>query len=219
VEHDRYLRATRFLDIGSPEVAGLAESAATGATGDVQAAVKLFLAVRDGIRYDYRAISMDPDALSASRVIRAGRSFCVGKAVVLCAACRARAIPCRLGFADVRNHLAPAHLVELMGTDVFVFHGYVEMLLGGRWVKATPAFDEALCRRFGVRPVEFDGVNDALFHEYDAGRNLHMQYVRQRGTFDDLPFEEMFRAFREAYPAIFQGASVSARDLDPDASG
>lgn len=190
------LAPTRYLDFETPSVHRFAHEAAD--------AVELFYAVRDGIRYDYRAIDMDPEALVASRVLAAGRSFCVGKAVLLAASCRARSIPCRLGFADVRNHLAPPHLIEIMGTDVFVFHGFVEMQLEGRWVKATPAFDRGLCDRFGVRPIEFDGRSDALFHEYDTRQNLHMEYVRERGVFDDLPHEAMVRAFREAYPSIFR---------------
>lgn len=219
MEHEKHLGATRFLDIETPAVVEFARRSADDGADDVKRAVKLFYAVRDGIRYDYRAISLDPEMLVASRVLRAGRSFCVGKAVVLCAACRVMSIPCRLGFADVRNHLAPEHLTQLMGTDLFVFHGYVEMLLDGRWVKATPAFDAALCERFGVKPIEFDGIHDALFHAYDEKNQLHMEYVKQRGTHDDLPFETMIQAFREAYPTIFRRAGIHADDLDPDASG
>ena len=77
-------------------------------------------------------------------------------------------IPARLGFADVRNHLASEKLLARLGTDLFVFHGFTEFWLAGRWVKATPAFNIELCERFGVRPLEFDGRSDALFHEYSA---------------------------------------------------
>ncbi len=211
-----HLAATDFFDLDSPEVRTLVRDATASATGEAEKAVRLFDAVRDGIRYDYRAISSDWRTLVASSVIRAGRSFCVGKAVALCAACRASAIPCMLGFADVRNHLAPPHLIEVMGTDVFVFHGFVQMMLKGRWVKATPAFDRDLCDRFGVCPIEFDGEHDALFHEYDLRGNLHMQYVADRGTFDDLPHDLMLAAFREAYPAIFDTGGHLSDDPDPD---
>ena len=38
-----------------------------------------------------------------------------------------------------------------MGTDLFVYHGYAELFLDGKWVKATPAFNveavPALSRR------------------------------------------------------------------------
>jgi len=29
-------------------------------------------------------------------------------------------------FADVRNHLAPKDFIEIMGTKMFVYHGYSE---------------------------------------------------------------------------------------------
>ncbi len=197
------LAPTRFLDFETESVRNLALAATAGASSPVERAVRLFYAVRDGIRYDYKAVGTDPEMLVASNVLAAGRSFCIGKAVVLAAACRAVGVPCRLGFADVRNHLAPEGLTSIMGTDVFVYHGYVSMWLGERWVKATPAFDIHLCERFGVKPIEFDGSEDALFHAYDARGELHMEYVRTRGEFDDLPHADMLRAFREAYPTIF----------------
>jgi transglutaminase-like putative cysteine protease len=196
------LGPTRFLDFETGPIRDLALETTAGAATDEDRVVRLFYAVRDGIRYDYRAVDLDPEALVASKVLAAGRSFCVGKAVVLAASCRAVGVPCRLGFADVRNHLAPEGLTRVMGTDTFVFHGYVAMWLG-RWVKATPAFDKGLCERFGVKPIEFDGEHHALFHEFDAKGELHMEYVRMRGEYDDLPHEEMARAFREAYPSVF----------------
>ena len=51
--------------------------------------------------------------------------------------------------------------------DVFYCHGYAEFFLRNRWVKATPAFDRALCERFGVHALEFDGVTDSLFQPDD----------------------------------------------------
>jgi hypothetical protein len=108
-------------------------------------------------------------------------------------------IPSRLHFADLRNHLSSGTLRELMGTDLFVFHGYTELFLGAKWVKATPAFDLSLCERQGVRPVEFDGISDAIFHPLDTEGRRHMEYVRDRGSFADLPFEEMIRTYKEMY--------------------
>ena len=51
---------------------------------------------------------------------------------------------------------------------MFYHHGYVELELDGRWVKATPAFDRALCEHFGVLPLEFDGREDSVFQPYDG---------------------------------------------------
>ena len=90
-------------------------------------------------------------------------------------------------------------LLELMQTDVFAFHAYAELRLDGAWVKATPAFDRPLCARMGVAPLEFDGRADALLQPFDATGRRHMEYVRERGSFADFPFEAMVDAWREVY--------------------
>jgi len=133
-------------------------------------------------------------------VIARGRGYCVAKATVLAAAARALEIPSRLGFADVRNHLATPRLREQMGTDVFYYHGYTELHLDGRWVKATPAFNIELCQRFGVKPLEFDGREDSIFHPLDAEGRQHMEYLHDRGTRDDVPLEELREAMARLYP-------------------
>jgi len=99
----------------------------------------------------------------------------------------------------VRNHLTSERLRSLMRTDIFVFHGYSELYLDGRWVKATPAFDAGLCDHFGVEPLVFDGRTDALFHEYTADGTRHMEYIRDRGHYADLPFDDMVAAFDDVY--------------------
>ena len=52
------------------------------------------------------------------------------------------------------------------GTDLFVYHGYSTLFIGGRWTKASRAFNAELCARFGVPPLEFDGTHDALLHAF-----------------------------------------------------
>jgi transglutaminase-like putative cysteine protease len=197
---DRYLRPTPFLDIHHPRVRELAETATAGAADTTERAVRLYYAVRDGLRYDPYGIDFSPASFTASTVIERGRGYCVAKATVLAAAARALAIPSRLGFADVRNHLATPRLREQMGTDVFYYHGYTELFLEGRWVKATPAFNVELCRRFGVRPLEFDGLEDSIFHPLDADGRLHMEYLNDRGSRDDVPLDELREAMARLYP-------------------
>ena len=65
-----------------------------------------------------------------------------------------------------------------MGTDLFVYHGYTDLCLDGKWVKATPAFNLALCTRFRVKPLEFDGRDDSIFHPFDEDDRRHMEYLR-----------------------------------------
>ena len=187
----------------SPEVAGFARSIVGTATSDIDKAVKLFYAVRDLIRYSPYVIVFEPERFKASWVLREKVGFCIQKAILLAAAARAVDIPSRLGFADVRNHLATQRLIDLMKTDEFIYHGYTELYLNGQWVKATPTFNLTLCERFGVRTLEFDGKNDAIFHPFDQTGHKHMEYLRDHGHFADLPFEQMVRAFVDGYPHLF----------------
>ncbi len=196
-----YLEPTEAIDADHPAVVAFARDATAGAGTSQEKAVALFYAVRDGIRYTPYGVDLSPEAMRASATLEAGEGFCIPKALLLTAASRAVGVPARLGFADVRNHLASRRLLELLGdTDVFAWHAFTEFGLDGGWVKATPAFDIGLCERFGVVPLDFDGVHDALFHPYDAAGRRHMEYVAQRGSYADLPLEEIRRDFEEMYP-------------------
>jgi transglutaminase-like putative cysteine protease len=208
---------TWFLDSESPEVDDFARTAVDGATDRREMAIRLFYAVRDGFRYDPYALDREREAYRASSVVGRDSGWCVPKSIVLTAAARNRGIPARLGFADVRNHLTSEKLMETMGTDLFAWHGYAELLLDGEWRKLSTAFNIELCERFGVKALEFDGDSDALMHPYDTAGNRHMEYVRQRGSFDDLPFEEMFATFAELYPnSMMRSSNASSAEAAGD---
>ena len=214
-----YLHPTSFIDSDSPEVIEFAERYIRHKDkNQKEKAITLYYAVRDEVRYDPYDLRYAPDALKASTILRKGSGFCVAKAVVLAALGRQQGIPSRLGFADVRNHLSTSRLRELMGTDLFIYHGYTEFFLERRWVKATPAFNLSLCQRFQVKPLEFNGEVDSIFHELNAAGQKHMQYLHDHGSFADLPFEEIFRAYRKRYPLLFEKASQSpAADFHEEA--
>jgi transglutaminase-like putative cysteine protease len=206
-----YLRAGEFIDSGDANVRAFALHEIGGAGDDVSRAVKLYCAVRDQILYDPYHFGEAQSYFRASDCLRAKRGFCIPKAALLAAAARSVGIPARVGFADVRNHLSTKKLLELVGSDLFIWHSYTELHLAGQWVKATPAFNLSLCKRFGVRPLEFDGHQDSLFHEYDQGGRRHMEYVRQRGHYQDVPHEELIADFKQAYPRLL--AVVAAGGL------
>ncbi|HEX7441757.1 MAG TPA: transglutaminase-like domain-containing protein, partial [Caldimonas sp.] len=155
---------------------------------------------RDDIRYDPYRIDLSPAGLTASRCLENGYGFCATKAALLAAVLRVHGIAARLGFADVRNHLTSARLRATMGTDLFAYHGYTDILLDGRWVKATPAFNLTLCQKAGTQPLEFDGVSDSILHPFDLSGRRHMEYVRDRGTHADLPRDAMVKVWDELYP-------------------
>ena len=201
---DNYLCPTRSIDSDAPSIIDFARATTEGEDGPVPCATALFYAVRDGIRYNPYKIDLSPERFTASTVLAKREGWCVEKALVLAAACRVLRIPARLRFATVRNHLASERLIELMKTDLFVFHGYNELYLDGKWVKATPTFDRELCTRFQVRPLEFDGVHDSIFHEYDQKGGRHMEYVHDYGSYADLPLEKLIAEFRVYYPHFFE---------------
>jgi transglutaminase-like putative cysteine protease len=173
----------------------------------------LYYAVRDGIPYNPFLDFADPNVYRASAVLEANQGFCVGKAALLAACARVAGIPARVGFADVKNHLTSPRLAETMGSALFVYHGYTELHLGGRWVKATPAFNLSLCTRFRVRPLEFDGNEDSIFHPFDEDNRRHMEYLRDRGAHADVPVEEIQRAFREAYPKFYRLGTAATKEM------
>jgi transglutaminase-like putative cysteine protease len=220
VDLARYLEPTWFLDCDSPPVAAYARAAAGEAGGDVERACRLYYAVRDDIRYDPYGIDTSREGMRASRCLERRRGFCITKAALLAACARAIGLPARLGYGDVRNHLATEKLLATMGTDLFVYHGYTELLIDGVWVKATPAFNRELCTRFGVRTLEFDGRTDSLFHPFDVAGRKHMEYVRQRGHYPDLPYEEILATWRDTYPApaVDTGFAMNGADFHDDAA-
>lgn len=206
-DHD-YLQPTSFVDSDNAAVQDFARAAIAGLEGEKPRALALYKAVRDGIVYDPYLDYSNPDVFRASAVLAAGRGFCVGKSALLAASARAVGIPARPGFADVRNHLTSRRLAALTKSDIFIWHSYTELLIDGRWVKCTPAFDSALCERAGLSPLEFDGANDSLFHPFDPAGRRHMEYLRDRGPFADVPHEAIMADFRLRYPDLIKNGKT-----------
>jgi len=194
-----YLAPTPIIDSDHPEVEAFARRAAGDSPAAVEQAVNLYLAVRDSIRYDPYSPFHLPEHYRASAVLRRGRGFCIPKASLLCACARALGIPSRIGFANVRNHLATRQLLDFLGVNLFVYHAFVEMYLEGKWVKATPAFNRELCERHRVPPLEFDGRQDSIFQPYNLENRRFMEYVSFLGTRADVPVAQIIAAWEGAY--------------------
>lgn len=207
------LRSTPCIDADHPAVRAFAAEVA-GHLGDaVPAACALYLAVRDRIRYSPYRVDLSDAGMTASRVLADGHGWCVNKAGLLAAVCRASGIPARVGYADVRNHLSTERLRAVIGTNDYVWHGYTTLWLNGRWVKATPAFNQELCDRLGIAPLAFDGHADSIYQAHDPQGRRHMEYVRERGEFDDIPLKQIRAAFLQHYPML---AQLSGADFDRD---
>lgn len=218
MEHANYNELTTptpTIESTHPIVVDFARQHA-GVGSYIEQAVGLYYAVRDVIRYNPYRIDLTRSGMKASTTLQTERGWCVSKAVLLAACCRSIGIPARLGFADVQNHLSTDRLRERMGTDIFYWHGYTEILLAGKWVKATPAFNIKLCERFRILPLEFDGQNDSLYHLYDAQGHRHMEYVRHRGVYSDLPLKEIIQTFQETYGFTNKQSELNVESFDED---
>jgi transglutaminase-like putative cysteine protease len=197
---DKYLSPTAIIDSDHKEIVAYAREKTKGCGDDpIEKAVRLYYAVRDGIWYDPYYPFYLPEHFRASNVLRSGRGYCVCKASLLCALGRASGVPSRVGFADVRNHLATKQLIEIMGTDLFAFHGFTEFYLEGKWVVATPAFNKELCERHKVVPLEFNGRDDSIFQPYNLEKKQFMEYVAYHGSFSDIPVGLIVAGMEKAY--------------------
>ncbi len=194
-----YLAPTAMIDSDHRSIRDYSSRSIGASKEPIEIAVKLYLAVRDKILYDPYSPFYLPEHYRASYVLQRGKSFCVPKASLLCALARACGIPARVGFADVRNHLATKQLIRFMGNDLFVYHGFVELHLEGKWVKATPAFNTELCRRHHVPPLEFNGREDSLFQAYNLQNQRFMEYTNFHGLYADIPVDQIVGAWEETY--------------------
>ncbi len=198
-----HLSPTYYIDSDNPEIIAFTNKHKGDVNTDKQKAINLYYAVRDGFKYYPYNLRMKPAEVRASAVLKLAKGHCIDKAIVLVAAARAAGIPSRLEFADVKNHISSEKFVEMLKSDIFAMHGIAQLFIDGKWVKCTPAFNKELCTLYNVAPLEFDGENDSLFHEFDRNQNKFMEYVGQHGVFDDFPREYFVGVMILHYPHLF----------------
>jgi transglutaminase-like putative cysteine protease len=214
--HRLFLSPAEYIDSDDPEILLFAQRHASEARGRSETVRALYRAVRDEIRYSPYVDYSDPETYRASSVLRAGAGYCVGKAALLAALCRAAGCPARIGLADVRNHLSTGRLRELVGTDVFAFHGYTEVFLGRRWLKASPTFNLSLCDKLGVAPLEFDGRTDALLQPCDRSGREFMHYLARHGSFFDVPAKFLVAEMARLYPLLCRPGGLGSVSMEED---
>jgi len=202
------LADSTFLNYNHPLVRDFTAQHAHGDTAFEQA-ISLYYGVRDTISYNPHHIDLSRHGLSASFVLQKRRGWCVNKAVLLAACCRAINVPAALGYADVKNHITTEKLRNNMGTDIFYWHSYALLYLNARWVKATPAFNQRLCRKFGIVAADFNGIDDSIFMPYNRAGDQHMEYLNDRGEYTDVPLEEIKKTFAKKYPNLNLGANAA----------
>ncbi|MFJ6677192.1 transglutaminase family protein [Actinosynnema sp. NPDC091369] len=196
----RLTAPTEFLDHESRPVQEFVDAAVADRGADKrELAIALYYAVRDDVFYEVYGADLSRDGFKASHVATRKQGFCLHKSVLYAACCRAVGIPARLHYGKVRNHLASDRLREHIGGDVF-FHGLTAVHLDGRWIKATPVFNGLLCKLYGLKPLEFDGVHDSLHHPFDEDGRKSMEFLVDHGGFDDLPYEFVMDQMRTNHP-------------------
>lgn len=208
-----YLRPTYFLDSDNPAVVEYAHKHSRHDASPEENAVSLYYAVRDDFMYNPYKIDLRPTGLKASDLLNRNYGYCVEKAVLLAAVARVVGIPTRLSFFNVRNHIATEKVERVLQTDLLVFHGCTELWLSGRWVKATPAFNVALCRKLNVPTLEFDGKEDSIFQQFDHSGNVFMDYVHEYGAFHDLPYDLFFGELRKHYSSVINDEQLAKSGL------
>ena len=135
----------------------------------------------------------------ASKIFQQESTFCIPKAVALGTLVRAVGIPSRIHFVDFINHRLSPKLAKIWGTNVMAVHCFTEFYLDNKWVKATAALDLETCEKHDFIPVEFDGIHDSTIKEVDKKGRPHAEYIKDRGTYADVPLDMIKKAMSETY--------------------
>lgn len=215
-ENGVYLAPAEYIDSDHPAITAFVARTVKPGMTPLEKAQRFYLAARE-LRYDPDLDYSDPEVYRASSVLQAGHGYCVGKAALFAALCRAGGIPARVAFADVTNHLSSERLREKMGTNYFAWHGFTEVFLDGKWVKASPTFNSTLCDRFGVAPLGFDGTSDALLQAYDGAGRTFMKYEVLHGAFHDVPAKFLIGEMARLYPSLKGSSGRSAGGMEYEA--
>jgi transglutaminase-like putative cysteine protease len=194
-----FLLPTEIIDSDNPRLIALAERITAGLDRPEDRAVALFEYVRDNIRYNPFSPFFLPEHYRPAFTLDREQGYCVQKAALLAGLARAAGIPARLLFADIRILRFEGRLRETMPTDVFTYHGYVELFVTDKWLQVTPSFELSLCERLGLKPVVFDGTTDAIFHKNDLAGRPHVVYLTHHGAYADVPVDEINAAWKRVY--------------------
>lgn len=198
----RFLDPTSIIDWDSPAVKEKSRELTDGLTDITERAAALFYFVKNSIRYNLFVLRDKAEHFKASRTLANKEGYCVQKAVLLTALARANGIPAGLGFARIRNNLMAEKALQMLGSNIMPFHGYSELFINNRWVKATPAWNIELNHKFRSYSIEFDGVNDVMLPARSLDGKVHVEYLADLGHEDDVPLERLWEALRQAYGKI-----------------
>ncbi len=216
-----YLEPTYFIDSGSKEVLEYLHKIIPPdrliGMSNIEKAVELYYAVRDNFRYDPYFLDFSIEHMRASYLLgeknlERGKGYCITKAIKLAALGRAAYIPTRLHFYIVENHIAAGRFFDLIGTNILAPHAGVDFYLNDRWVSTTPSFNKELCDKLGVDALDFNGVDDSKFQQYNRSGDQYMQYLFDLGHYSDVPRGLILKVFSFFYPQLFDGTITAEKD-------
>jgi transglutaminase-like putative cysteine protease len=181
------LAARYCLDSDHPSIRARAVELSQGSSDPRDTATRIFRFVRDHITYNFAPAVRTRADFRASHTLALGNGFCMQKAALYAALCRAAGIPARIGFQDIIDYKITGKFYEMMGGNELSFHGMNAVYLEGRWLKVDATLDRALCERKNYRLVEFDGRRDALLPRTDRAGDPHFTIRRQHLFYLDTP--------------------------------
>jgi transglutaminase-like putative cysteine protease len=175
------------VDSDAPAVRNITAKLTARCRDARERARRLFDFVRDEIRYNFAPDVHQRRDFKASHTLELGNGFCMQKAALYAALCRASGIPARIGFQDLVDYKITGQFRELMGTNELSGHGMNAVYLDGRWLAVDCTLDRGLVERKNYRLVEFDGLHDALLPKTDRAGKPHFEILKQRGFYNDTP--------------------------------
>ena len=182
------LRASFCIDSDAPNIQRKAAALTKRLAEPRDKALRLFHYVRDEILYNFAPDVRERRDFGASRVLELGNGFCMQKAALFAALCRASGVPARIGFQDIVDYKIAGRFFELMGTNELLHHGMNAIFLEGRWIAVDCTLDRGLSERKHYQLVEFDGVHDALLPATDRAGKPHFTIRKQSRFYNDTPW-------------------------------
>jgi len=115
-----YLLPSLAVDSDSPLIISKAQEL----TDDLplsEQVIRLFQFVRDEILYNPFTCKRDISFYRASHTLLQRQGYCVQKAVLLAALCRAIGIPARIHYANINSYVNKDKLFEYLGTNLLLY--------------------------------------------------------------------------------------------------
>ena len=181
------LRPTYCIDSDAKPIVRKASELTASIRNSRDKVLRIFAFVRDEIPYNFAPDVRNRSHFKASHTLEMGNGFCMQKAALFAALCRASGIPARIGFQDIRDYMIVGDFLRLMGTNELSHHGMNAVFLNGRWVMADCTLDSGLANRKRYRLVEFDGARHALLPKTSRTGKPHFDILKQYRFYNDTP--------------------------------